>query len=96
MYAIVEFKATQEVELVPCTWICGNTCLWPKVTTDKAKNMVRKGEPPGSGFSEYDVNVKGLFGKYCIYFCAPPTLADCRPGSSDSWPCYRKCVSPLF
>lgn len=64
MYAIVEFRLTQEVEIVPCTWVTGNNCLWPKVSTDKAVKLVRKGGPPGPGFSEFEVTVKGLFSEY--------------------------------
>ncbi|XP_042146952.1 uncharacterized protein LOC115324566 isoform X4 [Ixodes scapularis] len=64
MYAIVEFRLTQEVEIVPCTWVTGNNCLWPKVSTDKAVKLVRKGGPPGPGFSEFEVTVKGLFNSY--------------------------------
>ncbi|XP_040067125.1 uncharacterized protein LOC115320467 isoform X4 [Ixodes scapularis] len=64
MYAIVEFTLTQEVEIVPCTWVTGNKCLWPKVSTDKAVKLVRKGGPPGPGFSEFEVTVKGLFNSY--------------------------------
>ncbi|XP_040071170.1 uncharacterized protein LOC120843800 isoform X3 [Ixodes scapularis] len=64
MYAIVEFTITQEMEIVPCTWVTGNNCLWPKVSTDKAVKLVRKGGPPGPGFSEFEVTVKGLFNSY--------------------------------
>ncbi|XP_042143716.1 uncharacterized protein LOC115332546 isoform X4 [Ixodes scapularis] len=64
MYAIVEFRLTQEVEIVPYTWVTGNNCLWPKVSTDKAVKLVRKGGPPGPGFSEFEVTVKGLFNSY--------------------------------
>lgn len=63
MYAVVEFRATEEVELVPCTWIKEDRCFWPNVPGDKAVHLVKKGDPPGRDFSEYEINVKGIFGK---------------------------------
>lgn len=67
MYAIVEFKVNREVEVVPCTWLNGSSGFWPNVASDKAVKLVRKGEPPGAGFSEFEVNVKALFSEYIAY-----------------------------
>ncbi|XP_077512596.1 uncharacterized protein LOC144123687 [Amblyomma americanum] len=64
MYAIVEFNNTREVELVPCTWLNGDKCLWPSVAADKAVRLVRRGDPPSSEFVEYAASVKGIF---CTY-----------------------------
>ncbi|KAK8763889.1 hypothetical protein V5799_033502 [Amblyomma americanum] len=64
MYAIVEFNNTREVELVPCTWLNGDKCLWPSVAADKAVRLVRRGDPPSSEFVEYAASVKGIFRTY--------------------------------
>ncbi|XP_070388674.1 uncharacterized protein [Dermacentor albipictus] len=64
MYAIVEFTATEEVEVVPCTWVNGDKCLWPKVPSDRATRMVRRAAKPDAGFLSYDALVKGVFHTY--------------------------------
>ncbi|KAH7953865.1 hypothetical protein HPB49_013150 [Dermacentor silvarum] len=61
MYAIVEFTATEVVEVVPCTWMNGETCLWPKVPSDRATRMVRRGTTPDASFQSYAAVVKGVF-----------------------------------
>ncbi|KAH7980778.1 hypothetical protein HPB49_019169 [Dermacentor silvarum] len=61
MYAIVEFTAAEEVEVVPCTWMNGETCLWPKVPSDRATRMVRRGTAPDASFQPYAAVVKGVF-----------------------------------
>ncbi|XP_049517389.1 uncharacterized protein LOC119442105 [Dermacentor silvarum] len=64
MYAIVEFTAAEEVEVVPCTWMNGETCLWPKVPSDRATRMVRRGTAPDASFQPYAAVVKGVFRTY--------------------------------
>nr|XP_054919812.1 uncharacterized protein LOC126516649 [Dermacentor andersoni] len=64
MYATVEYTSTEEVEVVPCTWIYGGKCLWPKVPSDRATRMVRPGTEPDAGFLSYDAVVKGVFRTY--------------------------------
>ncbi|XP_064467963.1 uncharacterized protein LOC135378797 [Ornithodoros turicata] len=63
-YAIVEFTETQEVEVVPCSWITGDKCLWPNRPSSKVQRMVKKGLPPGLDRMEYSAKVKGIFASY--------------------------------
>ncbi|XP_064479648.1 uncharacterized protein LOC135392939 [Ornithodoros turicata] len=63
-YAIVEFVETKEVEVVPCSWIRGNKCLWPNRPSNKVVRMVKKGSPPGMDCAEYNAQVKGIFVSY--------------------------------
>lgn len=65
-YAIVDFVGRKEIEVVPCSWISGSTCMWPKVPLDKLKTMVKKNSPCSSSlpWQRYEVQVKGLFGKW--------------------------------
>ncbi|XP_065309830.2 uncharacterized protein [Dermacentor albipictus] len=63
-YAIVEFTASKEVEIVPTTWVTGSMCVWPhNVKVEKAGKMARKQHPPQSWWKQYEIAVKGLFGK---------------------------------
>ncbi|XP_064462782.1 uncharacterized protein LOC135373623 isoform X3 [Ornithodoros turicata] len=63
-YAIVEFVEAKEVEVVPCSWIRGNKCLWPNRPSNKVVRMVKKGSPPGMDCAEYNAQVKGIFVSY--------------------------------
>ncbi|XP_065306239.1 uncharacterized protein [Dermacentor albipictus] len=65
-YAIIEFLALQEVEVVPSTWIKGNRCAWPPehIKGDKIVAMVKKAAMPDASWKCFEVSVKGLFGTY--------------------------------
>ncbi|XP_065306228.2 uncharacterized protein [Dermacentor albipictus] len=64
-YAIVEFTASKEVEIVPTTWVTGSMCVWPhNVKVEKAGKMARKQHPPQSWWKQYEIAVKGLFVTY--------------------------------
>ncbi|XP_070397529.1 uncharacterized protein [Dermacentor albipictus] len=65
-YAIIEFLALQEVEVVPSTWIKGNRCAWPPEHSkgDKIVAMVKKAAMPDASWKCFEVSVKGLFGTY--------------------------------
>lgn len=45
IYAIVEFddKKEKTVDIVPCSWLDGDKCLWPNVLPNKATRMAKKG-----------------------------------------------------
>ncbi|KAH7985349.1 hypothetical protein HPB52_025363 [Rhipicephalus sanguineus] len=61
-YAIVEFTASKEVEIVPTTWVTGSVCVWPhNVKAEKAGKMAKKQHPPQSWWKQYEIAVKGLF-----------------------------------
>nr|XP_054917240.1 uncharacterized protein LOC126544211 [Dermacentor andersoni] len=64
-YAIVEFTASKEVEIVPTTWVTGSMCVWPhNVKVEKAGKMARKQHLPQSWWKLYEIAVKGLFVTY--------------------------------
>ncbi|XP_037518500.2 uncharacterized protein LOC119395592 isoform X2 [Rhipicephalus sanguineus] len=64
-YAIVEFTASKEVEIVPTTWVTGSVCVWPhNVKAEKAGKMAKKQHPPQSWWKQYEIAVKGLFVTY--------------------------------
>ncbi|XP_050041156.2 uncharacterized protein [Dermacentor andersoni] len=65
-YAIVEFLALREVEVVPSTWIKGNRCAWPPehIKGDKIVTMVKKAAMPDASWKCLELSVKGLFGTY--------------------------------
>ncbi|XP_070379305.1 uncharacterized protein [Dermacentor albipictus] len=65
-YAIIEFLALQEVEVVPSTWIKGNRCAWPPehIKGDKIVAMVKKAAMPDASWKCFEVSVKALFGTY--------------------------------
>ncbi|KAL1474567.1 hypothetical protein MTO96_037870 [Rhipicephalus appendiculatus] len=63
-YAIVEFMATKEVEIVPVTWVSNTKCCWPNVKAEKASRMAKKRTPPQESWKYYEISLKGLFGTY--------------------------------
>ncbi|XP_064483682.1 uncharacterized protein LOC135396571 isoform X3 [Ornithodoros turicata] len=63
-FAIVHFVLRNEVEVIPCSWLSGNTCMWPNLPSHKVEKLIRKGCPPGSSCQELEVEVKGIFKCY--------------------------------
>lgn len=64
-YAIVEFLATKEVEIVPGSWVSNTQCRWPDhVKAEKASRMVKKQTPPQESWKCFEISLKGLFGTY--------------------------------
>ncbi|XP_072554361.1 uncharacterized protein [Paramormyrops kingsleyae] len=56
MYHIVVFEATNEVELVPSTWVRDGQCFWPPNTVDIVKSTKAQ-DSPGDGWTPYSVKV---------------------------------------
>lgn len=58
MFYIVEFLATQEVEVVPAVWVQDETCQWPAhYRSDELLKAIRSEEKPGHTWDAYNVRI---------------------------------------
>lgn len=66
-FAIVKFLSTEEVAVVPISWIKHNKCFWPP-KNQRAKIMIHvdKGITPSEAWEEHLVQTMGIFGN--VYF----------------------------
>lgn len=62
MYCSVIFEKTNEMEVVPATWVSGEECMWPpnKVDVKATKSQ----EQPGAGWKPYRIRVTFTSSKY--------------------------------
>lgn len=74
----------KEVEVVPCTWIQGDTCQWPKWPSDKVQ-LIKKGRSPGPDYTEYQAKVKGIFDKLQPLCPAQEKTKCCQRGKWWRW-----------
>ncbi|KAA0721348.1 hypothetical protein E1301_Tti019752 [Triplophysa tibetana] len=58
MFYIVEFLATQEVEVVPAVWVQNETCQWPEhYKSDELHKAIRCEEKPDHTWDAYHVRI---------------------------------------
>ncbi|XP_054709722.1 uncharacterized protein LOC129219370 [Uloborus diversus] len=63
-YAIVNFTQTNEVEVVPVTWLSENGCVWPPFKTTDVQKMVKKLIKPSKGWICHEARVLGQYSTY--------------------------------
>ncbi|XP_077508759.1 uncharacterized protein LOC144120230 [Amblyomma americanum] len=63
-FAIVEFVHSEEVEVVPTSWIDGDVCVWPGGKADRINRLLKASAEPQREWQQYAARVKGIFSSY--------------------------------
>ncbi|KAK2907116.1 hypothetical protein Q8A67_006101 [Cirrhinus molitorella] len=57
MYHIVSFVDTEEVDVVPATWVKNGVCLWPPYKDEEVQRATKCLEQPQESWSAYKVQI---------------------------------------
>lgn len=69
--AVVKFLLTQEVSVVPVTWIRGNMCLWPpKKMQSQLSSCIEKDIPvtASDAWDAFPIELMGIYGNLVSFF----------------------------
>jgi len=68
MYSVVEFTATNQVDVVPSSWINNGQCWYPNYNTDdRIQRAIKKNEAPNQTFfTLFDVRVFKSYSKFIL------------------------------
>ena len=62
-YAVADFVDDNSVDVVPCTWLKEDGCMWPPYRNARLENAKKKCEDPHEFWTKYSVRVLNSYGK---------------------------------
>jgi hypothetical protein len=69
-YAVVEFVATEDVDIVPTNWIFSENgqqlCYWPPFPTLKCSRLVQKCVPADASWTAFEIRQLFSTGLLCL------------------------------
>lgn len=57
MYHIVIFETTNEIEVVPHSWVRDNVCMWPPYKYEDRVKAIKSNVKPGSSWTPYKIRI---------------------------------------
>ena len=68
-FAVVVFEDSDEVDVVPDTWLVDGKCYWPRYRdTSKINRAVKEKVTPEKSWTQYDARVLSKCGKLTLIY----------------------------